>query len=148
MAHNFQRPRSFSLGQQVAGMEAMWPQFQRQHWSASQVIWKGYLQPLEICNNYCVLISYKLQESPNVHVVSPKLEARQNGTPIPHVYPGNRLCLYFPGLGEWHPTKMLSHTIVPWTSLWLYYYEVWHATGNWKGGGVMPGKRVATGCIK
>ena len=21
-------------------------------------------------------------------------------------------------------------TIVPWASLWLYYYEVWHATGN------------------
>ena len=29
-------------------------------------------------------------------------------------------------------------TIVPWASLWLYYYEVWHATGEWLGGGEHP----------
>lgn len=138
MAHSFQKIKSLTLGQQVTGMEALWPQFTRHHWSPSEVIWKGHLQPLAICNKYEVIISYKLNDHPKVRVLTPKLEAHQNGDPIPHVYPGNRLCLYLPGIGEWHPTKMLSHTIIPWASLWLYYYEIWHATGTWKGGGVMP----------
>jgi hypothetical protein len=30
----------------------------------------------------------------------------------------------------------IAATIVPWLSLWLYYYEVWLATGAWEGGGI------------
>ena len=30
----------------------------------------------------------------------------------------------------------IATTIVPWLSLWLYYYEIWLATGSWQGGGV------------
>lgn len=124
-------------------MAATWPQLLRQRWTPAEVAWKGYIQPLEICDKYEILVSYKLNEHPDVHVLSPKLESHTNGDPIPHVYPGNRLCLYLPGVGEWHPSKLLSHTIIPWTSLWLYYYEVWQATGIWKGGGVVPGNGPA-----
>ena len=28
---------------------------------------------------------------------------------------------------------LLAKVIVPWIALWLYYYEVWHATGSWLG---------------
>lgn len=28
--------------------------------------------------------------------------------------------------------------IVPWTSLWLYFFEDWLATDEWKGGGKHP----------
>ena len=30
--------------------------------------------------------------------------------------------------------------IPPWVSTWLYFYEVWYATGNWHGGGTHPDK--------
>ncbi|MGH8092034.1 MAG: hypothetical protein ACREIF_00990 [Chthoniobacterales bacterium] len=30
----------------------------------------------------------------------------------------------------------LADTIVPWTSRWLYFYEIWLATGEWMGGGI------------
>jgi hypothetical protein len=30
----------------------------------------------------------------------------------------------------------VADTTVPWTALWLYHYEVWHATGEWLGGGI------------
>jgi hypothetical protein len=33
----------------------------------------------------------------------------------------------------------IATTIIPWLSLWLYYYEVWHATGEWMGGGIEHG---------
>jgi hypothetical protein len=32
----------------------------------------------------------------------------------------------------------IADTIVPWLILWLFYYEIWHVTGEWKGGGVHP----------
>jgi hypothetical protein len=32
----------------------------------------------------------------------------------------------------------LDHTIVPWTALWLFYFEEWLISNDWKGGGVHP----------
>lgn len=32
----------------------------------------------------------------------------------------------------------LNATIIPWTSEWLFNYEVWLATGEWRGGGMHP----------
>ena len=37
--------------------------------------------------------------------------------------------------------QKFAETIVPWACLWLYYYEVWHATGEWLGGGLHPSAR-------
>ena len=54
------------------------------------------------------------------------------------MYEQDRLCLYLPGTGEWTSDKPIALTIVPWTSLWLYFYEVWRATGEWLGGGIEP----------
>ena len=64
--------------------------------------------------------------------------AERDGKPPPHLYLGGDLCLYLPGSGEWYPDKPVAATILPWASLWLYYYEIWLATGEWLGGGVHP----------
>jgi hypothetical protein len=32
----------------------------------------------------------------------------------------------------------LDQTVVPWTSLWLFYFEDWLASNEWKGGGEHP----------
>ena len=37
----------------------------------------------------------------------------------------------------------ISGTIVPWTILWLFYFEEWLMSDEWKGGGVHP--RVSHG---
>lgn len=50
------------------------------------------------------------------------------------------LCLYHPKYREFNGTDFLCDTIIPWTSLWLYYYEVWHLTDEWLGGGEHPVK--------
>ncbi len=52
------------------------------------------------------------------------------------MYDQKRLCLYLPG--QWSGEKPIAVTIVPWASVWLYFYEVWRATGEWLGGGVEP----------
>jgi hypothetical protein len=47
-----------------------------------------------------------------------------------------RLCLY--RYQEFNSYKYLSKTIIPWTVEWLYFYELWLATGEWCGGGEHP----------
>ena len=32
----------------------------------------------------------------------------------------------------------IDQTIVPWTILWLFYFEEWLDSNEWKGGGVHP----------
>ena len=88
--------------------------------------------------DYKIRILYSISTSPEVYVVSPGLQCRANGRPIPHMYSKKNLCLYLPRSGEWEPDLFIADTIVPWTSLWLYHYEVWHATGSWLGGGQHP----------
>jgi len=101
--------------------------------------WTGYLQPAPISFNYKVKIVYRPESySPKAYVLEPKLFIREGETSIPHVYSGQRPCLYLPGTREWSPLMYISKTIVPWLSLWLFYYEMWHITGEWLGGGVHP----------
>ena len=33
----------------------------------------------------------------------------------------------------------IDQTIVPWTALWLFYFEEWLFSDEWKGGGEHPG---------
>lgn len=54
------------------------------------------------------------------------------------MYGQESLCLYLPNSGEWTPEMPIAVTIVPWASVWLYFYEFWYATGEWLGGGVEP----------
>ena len=62
------------------------------------------------------------------------------GRRIPHLYQQKplRLCLYLPKTHEWRSWMRLDQTIVPWATLWLFYFEEWLASGDWKGGGMHP----------
>jgi hypothetical protein len=92
------------------------------------------IQPTPISVEYQVRIELKVGDSrPRVTVVSPRLQDR-NGEAPPHLYPGEELCLFYPG--EWNDSKLLGEYVVPWLSLWLYYYEVWLFTGEWEGKGI------------
>jgi hypothetical protein len=66
-------------------------------------------------------------------VLSPSLVDRGDGKPIPHRYNDGSLCLFDDEKGEWHPADSMAATILPWTSEWLYFYEIWLATGIWQG---------------
>lgn len=99
--------------------------------------WKGYIQPTPCSQNYLVQLTYHRGKRPDIVVLFPKLE-KWNGQKIPHTFSSERLCLYRNIYGEWSPFKPIATTIVPWTSLWLYYYEIWLSTGEWLGGGEHP----------
>jgi hypothetical protein len=116
-------------------MRAIWPVFEcKIHYGA--LICKGAIQPSPVNGIYHVRVEYGRVGTPKVYVEDPPLRSRRPDELIPHTYPGPRPCLYLPGIGEWRPDRRIADTIIPWLSLWLAYYEIWHVTGQWLGGGV------------
>lgn len=103
----------------------------------NELLWVGILRPSPLSGRYKVSLRYKLNGSPEVQVLEPLLQSKKNKRP-PHLYSGERLCLYLPQGGEWGQEMLLSETIVPWASEWLLNYEIWLATGKWCGGGTHP----------
>jgi hypothetical protein len=81
-------------------------------------------------------LRYRLGQQPSVRVLDPVLRLRPGVGALPHVYNEGDLCLSAPG--EWNLSMAIGHTIVPWASEWLLHYEIWHATGEWAGGGRHP----------
>lgn len=94
------------------------------------------IQPSPASRTYTVQLRYRHGHHPHVTVIDPPLEAGPDQQDLPHVYPGNELCLYYSG--EWRHDMLLATTILPWIAEWLLHYEIWLATGHWNGGGHAP----------
>ncbi len=125
------RPSVLSIGQQVARMRLHFPAFTYRletHQKKHIPTWRGTLQPTDVSPNYQVQIQYRYLKMPRVWVLSPMLPSD-----APHRYSDGSLCLYYPGDGSWTPALPIAQTFVPWTALWLAYYEIWLRTGRWYG---------------
>jgi hypothetical protein len=97
----------------------------------------GCLQPTPGSRFYKVVITCESGGQPAVHVTG--LQAGPNAERIPHTYAPDRPCLFHTASRDWRSDMKIANTIVPWLSLWLFHYEVWHATGEWLGGGIEHG---------
>ena len=131
------RRKVLGLGEQLAYLRLWWPEF-RSRVRNGALVSVGKLCPSNLSTTYTVRVSQQGGASPEVRVLDPKLRCREDQEKIPHMYGQERLCLYLPGSGQWKPEDPIAVTIIPWASLWLYFYELWHATGKWRGGGVHP----------
>lgn len=101
----------------------------------------GKLQPTSRSEIYTIEIKFHILKPIKpiqVRVINPILIKNMNDEDIPHMYSQDRLCLFMPKYSEFTRKNYISDTIIPWTSLWLYYYELWHTTGKWLGGGEHP----------
>lgn len=83
--------------------------------------------------------------APETYVDAPDLQALAGERMIPHLYGRTppQLCLYLPKTYEWQPQMRLDQTVVPWSVLWLFYFEEWLLSDDWKGGGMHPGDNKA-----
>jgi hypothetical protein len=95
-------------------------------------IWEGTVRPISGAL-YKIRIKYRHGRRPVVDVLDPVLVPRVPWLKIPHTFDTGSLCLHL--ISEWDDTMLIHETIVPWTSTWLYFYEIWHATTEWRGGG-------------
>lgn len=132
------RERSLTLQEQAIRVRFVWPTFWTQV-TRNALIIQGVVRPTPLADEYHVRVVYANGEVPKAYVDSPALRQRGDGQPIPHIYPGPRPCLYLPRSGEWTNQLSIARTIIPWLMLWLTYYELWHATGVWQGGGAEHG---------
>jgi hypothetical protein len=132
---NFLKSGTLSMAQQIGRMSTLHPGF---HAALKRNVaeWDGELKPSAVSSTYNVKISYTREKRPTVWVLNPALHIRTKGEKIPHTFPNGTVCLH--RHEDWTSRMFISDTIVPWLSLWLYHYEVWHATGVWYGGGDEP----------
>ena len=137
---SFVKQRPLTPAQQAYFLTLTFPQFHiRGLRSVLHAV--GVLQPTPYSDRYTIQLEYRDRRRPKVSVLQPKLRLAPGKTRLPHVFRADDLCLHLPG--EWRPEMRISEYIVPWISLWLFFYETWLITGEWLGGGHEPntGKR-------
>lgn len=106
---------------------------------ATGLVWEYRDRPTPLSREYAMCITFKRGGTPDVFVRSPDLLELAAGRPLPHVYHDPlRLCLTLPGTREWTGTMRIDQTFVPWATTWLYYFEEWLVSDEWKGGGEHP----------
>ena len=106
---------------------------------ATGLIWDYCDRPTPLSREYSMRVTFQRGETPDVFVLSPDLEKLAGDRPLPHVYRDPlRLCLTLPGTREWTGAMRIDQTFVPWATTWLYYFEEWLVSDNWKGGGEHP----------
>jgi len=99
----------------------------------SRLLWRGELQPSPLSRTYWLSLRYRGgNRTPAVTVVEPQIRT-SDVQELPHVYPGDELCLCYPD--EWNATKLIARTMVPWAAEWLLHFEIHSVTGRWHGGG-------------
>lgn len=128
---------NLSIPIQFANVKKEYPQFKVSMLKDSLLV-KGELQPTPRSNIYHFKLKYSVGVRPKIKITNPELKRNFKNEKIPHVYAGNELCLYYPQYKEFDSKCKISDYIIPWISLWLYYYEIWHITGEWLGGGIHP----------
>lgn len=108
---------------------------------AGCLIWRYETTPFSLSREYGVRIEFQQGHTPKVFVETPDLHALAGERRLPHVYEQSpiRLCLYLPRTFEWQSWMRIDETMVPWATLWLFYFEEWLSSNEWKGGGEHPG---------
>lgn len=116
----------------------------------AQLVAIGRIQPSELSRTYLVQLVYSDRRQPQVTVLDNQMNAFDSPSP-PHVYSRDakgrhRLCLH---ADKWNRSWLIRDTVVPWTALWLLFYELWLATGDWHGGGapVAPANSPSPGTV-
>lgn len=134
--------RQLTVAQQFLSLRSSpvcpgWGSLRHEH-----LTWRFEACPSPLGRIYDARIEFGQSGTPEVFVDAPDLHLLADGRRLPHVYSDNppRLCLYLPGAFEWSRKDRIDQTIVPWTGLWLFFFEEWLWSNDWKGGGTHPGE--------
>jgi len=103
--------KKINLSIQLLHMKKLFPH-SHVHIQRNCLVWQGDLMPTVLSQAYTVRLSYKLVKSPQVNVLKPEL-IMPEGKRLPHTYSGKRLCLYYPGIGDWRGIRFLLKRSFP-----------------------------------
>jgi len=130
------RPREYRLIEQKMMILNQYPDSECDI-SNNKLLWKGNLCPNPLSRIYQVKIEYTIHKRPQVIVYGDCIFNTE--LMPPHVFKIDRvkkeinICVHLPA--EFNSHILIVKTIIPWTIEWLYFYEMWLATGEWCGGG-------------
>lgn len=127
-------PKALSTVMQLQRLRSQFPGGRGQS-QGNVLTWTMELSPSELFRTFMVALKYNPSQLPEVRLKQPQLEQRE-GKRAPHLYPDGSLCLFYPKAREWNHRMWISESIIPWTSEWLFHYEIWLLTGEWEGGGI------------
>jgi len=113
---------------QVVPISGTFPQFGYRMNRHGGFVWRGTLQPTPDSPAYPLRIVHNPTDPPKVWVPGYHFDPACR-----HLYRDKSLCLYWPKQWWWTVGASMVNTIVPWSAFWLYYYELWEATGRWWG---------------
>jgi hypothetical protein len=128
----FRSKKPIPIGLQAALLKQMFHDSRVVSISGSSLRWEGDMLPSALSERYKVRMDYQLSKRPEVRVLSPELRSLDRRRP-PHLFAEGTLCLFRYKYEEWDSSMPLAETVIPWTSLWLFHYETWLATGRWPG---------------
>jgi hypothetical protein len=134
--NRFIRQKYLTVMQQDQYVRSRFPLFHRSTNRGSRIKWQGILQPSPRSDIYGIEISYEVPCQPVVKVLTPQLSIWGDLKRQPHTFRDGSLCVH--QAHEWHGNKLIGATIIPWTILWLAFYETWLDTGCWLGEGTHP----------
>jgi len=138
MGSKYLKLKKLTVSQQAYILSSMYPDSHGK-FHKNKLDWTGIIVPTPLSRLYTVNIIYRQGCNPRTYVQDPQLSLLP-GKKLPHVYDQieQRLCLYYPNCRtpQWNESMHIAKTIVPWASEWLFFYELWLATGEWLGGGI------------
>lgn len=132
------RIHTLGIHEQAAWVRSRYPGF-RCEIQDGLLVCRGRLQPTPVFSTYEVEVHYRTGTWPKAFVPGGQLKPLGAGGKIPHSYSDIQPCLFYPSRQAWRSDMKLADTVIPWLSLWLTFYEMWRATGEWYGGGISHG---------
>lgn len=122
----YKNTRQNMISQKLA-MHSKFPDFRCQK-KRDGLVFTGALSPGETSPLYEIQVEYIPPKYPKVLVLSPEIHPE-----APHRWKDKSLCLFNPRTFRWHSHHLVAKSIIPWTALWLFFYEGWLETGIWYG---------------
>ncbi len=92
-----------------------------------KLICTGKVQP-EFCAEYELKIEYEEGFAPRVFITKPEIKPENKI----HMYSDGSLCLYYPNDFTWRDNMNIADYFIPWAIEWIYCYEYYLLTGEWK----------------
>ena len=84
---------------------------------------RGKISPTPRSCWYTYEVKYKFQQNIKIFILDPPIKTELNGKKAEHLYKDGSLCLFFPKAREFDAKKLIVDYIIPWISLWLFFYE-------------------------
>lgn len=129
------RRKDHRLSEQLFRLRQLYPEA-KVYIKRDVLYWDGYLRPTAMSDTYHIQISYKKRYRPKVLLSGDNVRGFDKGN-FPHQFKLDsehkmaQICLHLNG--EFNSYMFIADTIIPWTVEWLYFYEIWLATGEWHG---------------